>query len=232
MKTFIFFRMLSKLFGKKKPTPSPLKELTPEEFEEAKLKARVAFIDDEEIPHVERLRQDGYNIVHYSDIDNIDDFTRRKHHVVILDIQGVGQEISPNSEGWGILKYLKNNCPNIVVIMFTGAEWSITKYKDEASVADDFIGKDLEFLDFKSKLDEGIKKAFSPKYHFEIEKQKILSELTNANTIEQIKIIVDTYGANKKTTLSELKKLNDNPKIIDSIENLLSIVNSIKSLIS
>ncbi len=89
--------------------------------------------------------------------DKIDDFLRKKYNVLILDIQGVGQNISPQSEGWGILKYLKQANPNLVVIMFTGAEWSITKYKDEASVADDFIGKDLEFLDLF--LDGGFERS-------------------------------------------------------------------------
>lgn len=224
--------MIFNIFKKRKPKLAPLKELTADEFEKAKFKARIAFIDDEETPHIERLRKDGYNITHFSDIDNIDDFARKKYHVVILDIQGVGQELSPTSEGWGILKYLKSQCPNIVVIMFTGAEWSITKYKDEASVADDFIGKDLEFLDFKSKLDEGVKKAFSPKYHFEIEKKKMIKEISNANTLDQIKDIINQYGSNKELAITEVKKINKNPKILESVDNLLTIANSAKQLIS
>lgn len=226
-------KMISKFFNRnKEPNLAPLKELSAEEFEDAKLKARIAFIDDEEITHIERLRQDGYNIVHYTDIENIDDFVRKKHHVTVLDIQGVGQNISPASEGWGILKYLKQTCPNMIVIMFTGAEWSITKYKEEAEKADDFIGKDLEFLDFKSKLDNGIRKAFSPQYHFEIEKKRIFNEISNANTIEQIKAIIDNHGANKATAMNEIKKISTNKKVLESVENLLSITDSISNLLS
>jgi DNA-binding NtrC family response regulator len=216
----------------RKPELAPLKELTSEEFENAKFKARIAFIDDEEISHVERLRQDGYNIVHYTDIENIDDFVRKKYHVVILDIQGVGMKLTPTSEGWGLLKYLKNECPNLVVIMFTGAEWSITKYKDEAAIADDFIGKDLEFLDFKSKLDNGIKKAFSPNFHFEIEKKKIFSEISSANTIEQIKTIIENYGGKKEVAISEAKKVSQNKKLLEGIDHLLSITDSITNILS
>lgn len=211
---------------------APLNELTDEEFEAAKFKARIAFVDDEEVSHIKRLRVDGYNISDFTDIDNIDDFTRKKYHVIILDIQGVGQNISPKSEGWGILKYLKKECPNVVVIMFTGAEWSITKYKEEAEQADDFIGKDLEFLDFKSKLDEGIKKAFSPRFHYEIEKKKILKEIQNVNTINEIKSIIDRYGADRKTALKKIKKITSNKTVISSVENLLSITNSILKLIA
>ncbi|HTA62260.1 MAG TPA: hypothetical protein VK835_07390, partial [Bacteroidia bacterium] len=100
----ILFRMAWKVLNMFKKTSVPMKELTNDEFNEAKFKARVAFIDDEEIVHVERLRNDGYNITHFPDIDNIDDFVRKKYHVIILDIQGVGKNLSPESEGWGLLK--------------------------------------------------------------------------------------------------------------------------------
>ena len=48
---------------KSEPKISPIKEFTHEEFEKVKFKARIAFVDDEEIAHVERLRKDGYNII-------------------------------------------------------------------------------------------------------------------------------------------------------------------------
>lgn len=225
--------MFKKLFGKSKPPePSPLKELTPDEFDKVKFKARIAFIDDEDISHVGRLQKDGYNITHYPDIDNIDDFIRKKYHVVVLDIQGVGTDLAPNTEGWGLLNHLKATCPNVVVIMFTGAEWSITKYKDEADKADDFIGKDLEFLDFKRKLDNGIKKAFSANYHFEVAKQTIQKEISNAQTLNDIKRLIDTYGGNKKTALEEIKKITSNEAVIEGIDKFLSITDSVTSLLA
>ncbi|MEK8180770.1 response regulator [Flavobacterium buctense] len=226
--------ILSFFSKKNEPQPvelSPLKELTTEEFEKSKFKARIAFIDDEEISHIKRLQSDGYNITQFTDIDNIDDFIRKKYHVVVLDIQGIGQNIAPKTEGWGILKYLKSTCPNTVVIMYTGAEWSITKYKAEADEADDFIGKDLEFLDFKAKLDDGIKKAFSPNYHFEIEKKLIAKEIVNANTLDEIKLIIDNYGGNKKVAMSKVKELSSNSTVLERIDNLLSITDSITNLL-
>lgn len=223
-------KMFKNLFNKKKSSPSPLKELTIDEFEKVKFQARIAFVDDEEISHVDRLRGDGYNITHFTDIENIDDFVRKKYHLVVLDIQGVGSKLAPSSEGWGVLKYLKTNCPHMVVIMFTGAEWSITKYKNEADKADDFIGKDLEFLDFKTILDEGIKKAFSPNFHFEIEKIILQKEISNSKTILEIKQILDKYGGDKSTALIELKKITNNEIAIKALDNLLSITDSITSL--
>lgn len=208
----------------------PIREFTVEEMEQLKFKARIALVDDDEISHVKRLQKDGYNIVDFPDITEIDDFIRRKYHVVILDIQGIGKSISETSEGWGILKYLKSECPHLVVIMFTGADWSVTKYKHLVDLADDFIGKDLEFLDFKSKLDAAVKKAFSPKFHFDVEKKKLIQELTNAETFEKITLVVNKYGRDKEKAMREVKKITNNHEVIKGINNYLSVINSITQL--
>jgi DNA-binding NtrC family response regulator len=229
---YLLYKLVSWLVPNYKDKEDPIKEPTSEELEEHKFKARVAFVDDEDISHVERLRSDGYNIAQFEDIDNIDDFLRKKYHVVILDIQGIGQKISPKTEGWGILKYLKSANPNLVVIMYTGAEWNITKYKDEADIADDFIGKDVEFLDFKSKLDNGIRKAFSPSYHLEIEKKKLVKEISNQQTFDQIQVVINRYGANKKLAMSKIKKITDNSSVLERCDNVLSIINNIVEIYS
>ena len=211
---------------------APIREFTTEEIEQLKLKARIALVDDDEISHVKRLQKDGYNIVDLPDITEIDDFIRRKYHVVILDIQGIGKNLSETTEGWGILKYLKTECPHLVVIMFTGADWSVTKYKHLVDLADDFIGKDLEFLDFKSKLDAAIKKAFSPKFHFDIEKKRLMQEITNAETFEKISSIVNKYGRDREKAIKEIKKITSNDEIIKGMNNYLSVINSIIKLFS
>lgn len=222
------FKLIGRLFRKK--LPEPIREFTAEEFEKLKLKARIALVDDDEVPHVKRLQREGYNIVDLSDITEIDDFIRRKYHVVVLDIQGIGKHLTETSEGWGILKYLKNECPHLVVIMFTGADWSVTKYKEYVDMADDFIGKDLEFLDFKSKLDSGIRKAFSPKFHLDVERKKLVKELTNAETFERISSIVNAYGRDQERALKEVKKVTNKDEIIKGVKDYLAIIHSILNL--
>lgn len=217
--------LLSKLFGSKKGANSQdtLKELSEEEFESAKFKARIALIDDEELPHVNRLQKDGYSITHYHDIENIDDLVRKKYHLIVLDIQGVGGKLS-NEEGWGVLRYLKNEYPHILIIVFTGADWSITKYKDKADLADIFIGKDVDFLDFKSKIDAGIRKVFSPKFHFDIAKARLLKLASGADSMEKIEKLVFTYGANKRRAMDELKKVPNINESISVVDDFLSII--------
>ena len=219
-----------KLFNRYKAKMA-IKELSSEEFESIKLKSRIALVDDDEVSHVRRLQKEGYNITDFHDIDEIDSFVKKKYHVVVLDIQGIGKSISSTSEGWGILRYLKKEHPHIVVIMFTGADWSITKYKELADMADYFVGKDLEYLDFKYTLDLAIRKAFSPEYHFNVEKKILSQEISSAETFEKIQTIIQRYGAKKRKVHKELNKLNISTKVVQSIDNYLSIIESITSLL-
>lgn len=221
-------KFAKKIFSKK--MPEPIREFSSEEFEKIKFKARIALVDDDEISHVKRLQREGYNIIDLPDITEIDDFIRKKYNVVVLDIQGIGKNLSEVSEGWGVLKYIKTECPHLVVIMFTGADWSVTKYKHLVDMADDVIGKDIEFLDFKSKLDSAIRKAFSPKFHFEIERKNLLKEIANAETFEKVINIVNSYGRDQQRALMEVKKITSKDEVIDGVKNYLSIINSIHSL--
>lgn len=210
----------------------PIREFTNEEIEKLKYKARIALVDDDEISHVRRLQKEGYNIVDFPDISEIDDFIRKNYNVVILDIQGIGKEISEVSGGWGILKYLKTESPHIVVIIFTGADWSVTKYKHLVDLADDIIGKDLEYLDFKPKLDSAIRKAFSLDFHLEIEKKKLIQVIPNTETYNNVLDILKRNGGNKDKAVNEIKKIISSDDAIKSVNGFLTLVNSILNLMN
>lgn len=222
------FKWVGRLFGKQEVRL--LTDMKHEDFDQLKFKARIAFIDDEEVSHVKRLRNDGYNITDYEDISVIDEFIRKKYHVVVLDIQGVGKNIAGHSEGWGILKYLKSECPHLVIIMFTGADWSVTRYKPLVDLADDFIGKDLEYLDFKSKLDSAIKKAFSPKFQFQITKKQIQSEVSEEMMVK-IEAALQKHGGDKSRALDEIRMITKKDNVLNSLDSYLSLINSIKDLV-
>lgn len=195
-------------------------------------KAKIAIVDDEEIPHIKKLNEDGYTIKEFNDIQNIDEFINWKFNIVVLDIQGIGKELSTNSGGWKILNYIKSVSPHTVVIMFTGADWSIKDHKSDLQLADDFLSKDLEFLDFKMKLDEAIKKCFSYHYHFEIEKKRIQKIIKNTNEITEIEGIVFKYGKDKTETLTQLKNNKTHIDAINIVDNFLSIASNITQLVS
>jgi hypothetical protein len=203
-------------------------ELNGDDLNKAKFQARIAIVDDEEVPNMDNLQNDGYNILKYPDIVNIDDFVNRKHHVVILDIQGVGKKLAGVDEGWGLLEYLKKEYPHIVIIVFTGADWSITKFKDKADKADFIIGKDSEYLNFKMKVDAAIKKAFSLSFHLDVLKSQIDSSDANKAKIEQI---IREFGKDQHKTMKKIRRVTKNESALQSVDSVLSIISSIYSLI-
>lgn len=208
----------------------PLVDYPRESFDNLKHKARIAIVDDEDVPHADRLRRDGYNIADFPDIDYIDSFLKHDYHIIILDIQGIGKNLDSTSDGWSILKYIKEKSPHTVVLLFTGVEWSL-RYRELADLSDDYLTKDIEFLNFKEKLDKAIEKAFSFKYHYEVEKKRVAKEL-NGKSLDEVQEILFQYGRNKNRALKEVKKISNNSSIISLSDNFLSIANSIIQLLS
>ncbi|WP_417371857.1 hypothetical protein [Gelidibacter japonicus] len=203
-------------------------DLDSKNLEKVKFDAKVAIIDDEEVPHMESLTNDGYNVHHFTDIVNIEEFIKKGHDVLILDIQGVGKKIAGQKEGWGVLEYLKTNHPHLVIIIFTGADWNITEYNDVAKLADFIAGKDSEYLSFKMKLDAAIKKSLSIEYHLNILKAELKKEGVSSIEIEKI---IRKHGRNSSKAFSKINKITNNKTVLESIDNVLSIISSIYSLI-
>jgi len=54
------------------------------------------------------------------------------------------KKLSPESEGWGLLKYLKEACPHLVVIMYTGADGGHGLGYYGGTIATGFAGKPID----------------------------------------------------------------------------------------
>ncbi|MCY4418893.1 MAG: hypothetical protein OXB93_03490 [Cytophagales bacterium] len=206
------------------------KDPTLEDIERLKMKARIAIVDDEEVPYAKSLTNNGYNIHYYSDIDNIDEFLRKRYHVIVLDIQGVGKELSKKHQGFGVLKYIKSECPHVVILVYTGGRFSFAMYREESTLADDFIDKDVDFLEFKLKTDEAIRKAFSPSYHADIREKTLKKEIDNMETYEKVlRIMEKHHPMEKEKIISQLKKTAPNAgnRLVQKVEHYLASMTDI-----
>jgi DNA-binding NtrC family response regulator len=210
----------------------PLLQLPENVIDKAKFKARIAFIDNEQTSYIDKLRQDGYNATYFDDIQNMDDFLQKQYQVVIIDVQTSGKNLSPNEAGWGILRYLKDNYPHILVIIYTKASYSITKYYKLANRADEVFDKNIEFLDFKTALDKLIRKAFSPDYHLAIIKSKLSGKISDSKSLQEISRIIENYGGNEFKVEKLLKKYIIDPELIKSIILSISVINKFKDLVT
>ena len=219
------------LFGsekeKTKESTEDVSAPSTEDLQKIRFRARIAIIDDDEVPFVRMLSQNGYNIHHYTDLEDVDEFIRKKYHVVLLDIHGVGGTLAEKSEGWGILRYLKQQCPHLVVVIYSGGQWTMTKHLEEISLADDFLDKDAEFLDFKFKLDENVRKAFSASYHIAIQRKLIRTEIEDIESYLAIYDIIKQKPTDKEGTIRKVRKITKNERVLRYLEDYLLIISDI-----
>lgn len=128
-------------------------------WEEIKKRARILVIDDGEFYYKQLFEKDGYTIEKWDDVDDLPKLEAGHFDIILLDIQGVGRRQS-TEEGLGILKHIHRTCPAQIVIAYSNADWSL-KYKEFFDMADAALPKAADYVDFKRKLDELLKKRFS-----------------------------------------------------------------------
>lgn len=93
-------------------------------------KLRVLFVDDEELEIVNRLKDEGYDVEYWPDVENLEKLCGGKYQVVFLDVRGIGEKYHGN--GLDILKYLAEHNPLVIPVIlsakpFTASETEIIR---------------------------------------------------------------------------------------------------------
>jgi hypothetical protein len=131
--------------------------------EDIRKRARILVIDDEEFPYIKLFRKDGFSIDKWPDIKDLPKLESGYYDIILLDIQGVGREQSPE-QGLGVLKHLHNVNPAQIVIAYSSADWSL-KYQDFFEMADARLPKSDDYYKFKEKVDQLLKDRFSLNFY-------------------------------------------------------------------
>src|SRR5271154_4025408 len=98
-------------------------------FEEIKKRARLLVIDDSDFPYAELFKRDGYAIEQWRDVEDLSKLENGTFDLIMLDVQGVGKEISPSEQGLGVLHHIREVAATQVVIAFSSADFSL-KYQE------------------------------------------------------------------------------------------------------
>jgi len=123
-------------------------------------KIKIAIIDDEDIPFLNSLRNSGYNIQHYRDVDNFNMLS--DYQIVISDIDGVGQSFSSEYQGAYIIKELKRLFPDKYLIAMSSKIYNLS-FTEILSNADVKINRDVNVDIVSEKLNLAIKEISSVK---------------------------------------------------------------------
>lgn len=138
-------------------------------------RTKVLVIDDAEFPYLKLFKRDGYNIEKWPDVKDLQALERGAYDVVLLDLQGVGQALSPD-QGLGVLGHLRQVHPAQIVIAYSNAEWSV-EYQDFLRSADAVLHKTKDdYMVFKRTVDQLLDKRFSLGFYID----RIARELGDA----------------------------------------------------
>jgi hypothetical protein len=120
---------------------------------------KILFIDDSDMPVVNSLRSNGYNVKKIQDIKNIDDPVLKDSQIVFIDFHGVGLRISPEHQGAGLIKEIRNQYGLKKYLIFYTNKTNLpteTTLHDLFNMADAKLRKDSDNIDFIQQIRKGI----------------------------------------------------------------------------
>ena len=145
-----------KMFRKVLPSPT---------LEQIVQRARILVVDDGDFPYEELFRDEGYNITKWDNIVRIGELEQGNFDVVLLDLQGIGREISKD-QGLGVLRHIKQVRPSQVVVAYSNADWGV-QYQPFFELADRVLPKNADYVDFKREVNDLLLEHFSIGFHLD-----------------------------------------------------------------
>lgn len=142
------------------------------EFSVLKRNTKVLIIDDDDIVVLSSLYKQGYNIEHKKDIDSLNEIAA--YDIVFCDVKGVGKSLSDKYEGAHLVKQIKKEFPDKMVISYSAIGYD-SEYEEYLSYADAKVPKGSSIEDWTSIIDEWIEKKANPTVLWENTRTKLLN---------------------------------------------------------
>ncbi len=204
-------RFVKKLFKKNYEWPTV-------DFEEIKKRSRLLVIDDKDFPYLSLFKKEGYLMDKWSDIKELTKLEKSFYDIILLDIQGVGTQISAE-QGLGVLKHLKKVSPTQMILAYSDAEWSL-KYQEFFDLADSKLPKSADYGDFKRIIDQFLKRRFTLEYY--VEK---IHEVSKLSADDYLDLEANARKAIFKASSDDLRSyLHSKSDDLETIKKVLSYV--------
>lgn len=144
-----------------------------ERIQDLRKRTDVLVIDDEVFEPKTFLEQNNYRFTQKNDIDNIKDVS--EYAIVLCDIRGVGHSFSDTYEGAFIIKEIKKNYPEKIVIAYTASQYD-PSYNLYLQHADDVLQKSLPLEEWLDVLDKYIFKIADPVVQWKLLRNRLISK--------------------------------------------------------
>lgn len=134
-------------------------------IQEARKRARILVIDDEDTFPTELMVKEGYNVVHWTKVESLRPLEEGEYDIIFLDIYDVAKEIS-QQDGLGVLEHLKRYNPSQIIIAYSGRSFDLNMNRFW-KLADDTLAKPSDLVTCKESIDRILEEKFSPNYYME-----------------------------------------------------------------
>lgn len=124
----------------------------------------ILVIDDEDFVYQKLFQKDGYMVDKWNDVKDLTKLESGEYDIILLDIQGVGKTISPQDQGFGILKHIHKKNPAQIVVAYSTADYSL-KYQDFFRMADATLDKNADYVEFKRTVEDLLASKFSAGFY-------------------------------------------------------------------
>lgn len=125
-----------------------------------KEKAKILFIDDEDVDLIPLLQNEKWHVEHWKDVQSLQVLESGKYDLIFLDIGGVGKLYSPDEEGFGILKRLKKVNPSVMIVSYSGQSFDASK-SDFWSLSDGNLSKSSGAIKAMELMEDLLKEKFT-----------------------------------------------------------------------
>src|ERR1022692_2980561 len=96
------------------------------DIETLRKRGKILVIDDHDLPAQVLFERDGYHFERWPEIKNLSQLTDGHYEIILLDLQGVGLNESPDMQGLGILRHIKKSNPAQIVIAYSAQPQKIS----------------------------------------------------------------------------------------------------------
>ena len=154
---------------------------------EKRKKIQILVIDDLIFNPEHNLRNNQFQLSIFKDIQRIDQV--KDYDIILCDVNEIGLELSEESQGAFIIKEIKKNYPQKIVIAYTAGSRNSNLVIAAREYADDYIRKDASIEAWVDLLDHCINEFTHPIIQWKKQRTLLLDsgmELGDLMQIEQI----------------------------------------------
>ncbi len=200
--------------------------------EEIKKRARILVVDDTAFLYLQLFQSEGYAIDKWDDVTDLDRLAQGAYDVILLDIHGVGRQFAQD-EGLGILRYLRERNPTLLVIAYSNASFSLTS-KQFFDLANRVLAKSADYVDFKRTVDELLKLRFSMDFYVDKVSQLVGSHIPNEQgRVRELAAKAILAGSDRRLRKFLIPRLDD-PAVaavaLQVVQTAISILGTILGL--